>query len=823
MSRLIKVLERGNPLLIIIYLFGILLLMSLPPCRAQDASPVIVSSAIPSDRHPRAGEKVSVAINFDMTGSAYLLGSFSGTLTWDPALLQYQGHSGILAGFSGEVEDLSVGDGVIIFRGFNSTGRGEVFDILVLHFMAREPGGNSTTMELEYLGITAPHSSFNLMPFLIVNKTVLRIGRNFAPNIQLPVTFYHFGAHPVGSTTTQVFWINNIGTEALLVSATEITGSAAGEFAILEGGAPFTVLPWQGHPLIVGFTPASAGAKTARLNIYSNDPDENPAIIDLAGTGLNPPSGVVVSAAVPSNPEPQSGDTLSAGIRVDMSGMAAPNHLLGSFTGTLTWDPAVLQYYGNSGVLQGFTGMVDDGNASAGVLIFNGAKAAGQGGAFDILKIHFTAAGEEGSSTSIDLEYIGMLAAFTFADLMAFLTIRDGMVTVQAASANHRPVLTPIADQTMAENQILTVAASATDPDGDALVLTALHLPPFASFLDQGNGSGVFTFAPGFDAAGYYPGITVVASDDGDPVLADTVSFSLSVIDVNRAPVLEAIANLALTAGETLHVPVLAIDPDGDSLVLAVQQLPPFGSFTDNGDGSGLILFTPSASDTGSYPGIMAIAMDNAPIPQSDTVSFSLAVTGASQDHNPPDCLLLGVAPGPPVTLQVRLQDGESGLAHVSVLVAVNADVNLPAFTPGTTDPVIVTATKIDPNHSSTLTLEVFDVAGHSTTCDPVYTLLSSVTPDHFTLEQNYPNPFNPTTTIEFGVASPDTKVSLKVYNLTGQLVKTLMNGEVVNSGYYRVTWNGTTDEGDPVAAGVYLCRMAAGGFAQTRRMMLVK
>ncbi len=627
MSRLIKVLERGNPLLIIMYLFGILLLMSLPPCRAQDASPVIVSSAIPSDRHPRAGEKVSVAINFDMTGSAYRLGSFSGTLTWDPALLQYQGHSGILAGFSGEVEDLSVGDGVIIFRGFNSTGRGEVFDILVLHLTAREPGGNATTVELEYLGITAPHSSSNLMPFLVVNNAVLRICSNFAPNIQLPVMFYHFGAHPVGSTTTQVFWINNIGTEALLVSATEITGSAAGEFAILEGGAPFTVLPWQGHPLIVGFTPASAGAKTARLNIYSNDPDENPAIIDLAGTGLNPPSGVVVSAAVPSNPEPQSGDTLSAAIRVDMSGMAAPDHLLGSFTGTLTWDPAVLQYYGNSGVLQGFTGMVDDGNASAGVLIFNGAKAAGQGGAFDILEIHFTAAGEEGSSTSIDLEYIGMLAAFTFADLMTFLTTRDGMVTV----------------------------------------------------------------------------------------------------------------------------------------------------------------------------------------------------AGANQDHNPPDCVLLGINPGPPVTLQVRLQDGESGLAHVSVLVAVNAEVDIPAFTPGTTDPVIVTATKIDPNLSSTLTLEVFDVAGHSTTCDPVYTLLSSVTPEQFRLEQNYPNPFNPTTTIEFGVASPDTKVSLKVYNLTGQLVKTLMNEEVVNSGYYRVTWNGTTDEGDPVAAGVYLCRMAAGGFAQTRRMMLVK
>lgn len=820
---LLKVLRGENPLFTVIYLFAILFLINLSPGRAQDLSPVIVSSAIPSHWHPRAGEKVSITVHFDMTGSPYLLGSFSGTLTWNPALLQYQGHSGILAGFSGKVEDLVAGDGAIIFRGSHPAGRGGVFNILELHFLVREPGGHSATLELKYSGINAPLSSYNLMPFLRVDTTVLRIGANLDPNIQLPVTFYHFGAHTVGSTTTRVFWINNIGAEPLLVSATEITDSAGGEFTILEGGAPFTVLPWQGHSLVVAFTPASAGEKAARLNIYSNDPDENPAIIDLAGTGLNPPSGVVTSAAIPSSPALQSGDTLSVSVRVDMSGMSLPYQLLGSFTGMLTWDPVVLQYTGNSGILQGFSGVVDDTNASEGVLLFNGAKATGQEGAFDIVKINFAAAGEEESSTPLDLEYIGMLTAVTFTNLLPFLVIQDGMVMVQPANINHRPVLTPIADQFMAENQVLTVEVTATDPDEDALVLTALHLPPFASFFDQGNGSGAFTFAPGFEAAGYYPDITVIASDDGDPVLADTISFSLRVSNVNRPPVLEAIANLTLTAGETLHVPLLATDPDGDSLTLTVHQLPAFGSFTNNGDGSGLIRFTPAASDTGSYPGIMVIVTDNDQIPLSDTASFSLTVSAADQDHNPPDCALLGINPGPPATLQVRLQDGESGLAQVKVLVAVNVEVDIPVFIPGTTDPVIVSATKIDPNRSSTLTLEVFDLAGHSITCDPVYTLLSSVTPENFTLAQNYPNPFNPTTTIEFAVAASHTRVSLKIYDLTGRLVKTLINEKVLPGGYYRVTWNGTTDKGDPAAAGVYLYRMAAGDFARTRRMMLLK
>jgi hypothetical protein len=88
--------------------------------------------------------------------------------------------------------------------------------------------------------------------------------------------------------------------------------------------------------------------------------------------------------------------------------------------------------------------------------------------------------------------------------------------------------------------------------------------------------------------------------------------------------------------------------------------------------------------------------------------------------------------------------------------------------------------------------------------------------PTQFYLAQNYPNPFNSTTVINY--ATPKTaRVRLEIFNGLGQRVTTLVD-EVQPSGYYSYPW-GT----DAMASGVYLYRMTAGPFMQTRRMILVK
>ena len=88
--------------------------------------------------------------------------------------------------------------------------------------------------------------------------------------------------------------------------------------------------------------------------------------------------------------------------------------------------------------------------------------------------------------------------------------------------------------------------------------------------------------------------------------------------------------------------------------------------------------------------------------------------------------------------------------------------------------------------------------------------------PGKFVLYQSYPNPFNPVATISYDISKPG-EVSLKVYNILGQEVETLVN-EFKNSGKYSVQFNGSG-----LASGVYLYRLKVNDFTDIKKMILVK
>ncbi len=89
------------------------------------------------------------------------------------------------------------------------------------------------------------------------------------------------------------------------------------------------------------------------------------------------------------------------------------------------------------------------------------------------------------------------------------------------------------------------------------------------------------------------------------------------------------------------------------------------------------------------------------------------------------------------------------------------------------------------------------------------------------TLHGNYPNPFNPSTTIRYALAE-ESRVSLKVYNMLGQEVVTLVD-EIQSAGERSAVWNGRTASGNQVAAGVYLYTLATGNLVQTSKMIIIK
>jgi len=98
--------------------------------------------------------------------------------------------------------------------------------------------------------------------------------------------------------------------------------------------------------------------------------------------------------------------------------------------------------------------------------------------------------------------------------------------------------------------------------------------------------------------------------------------------------------------------------------------------------------------------------------------------------------------------------------------------------------------------------------------------------PKTFELDQNYPNPFNPTTTIQFKVQGSKFKVpchtTLKIYNILGETVKTLVN-EFKNEGSYTVVWDGKDEKGEEVSSGIYFYQLKVGEYTEAKKMLLLR
>jgi len=105
----------------------------------------------------------------------------------------------------------------------------------------------------------------------------------------------------------------------------------------------------------------------------------------------------------------------------------------------------------------------------------------------------------------------------------------------------------------------------------------------------------------------------------------------------------------------------------------------------------------------------------------------------------------------------------------------------------------------------------------------PALETTSESVPQTFALQQNYPNPFNPSTTIEFGIPENHRGyVSLRIYNMLGEVVRELVAGELA-PGNYRQIWDGLDNAGRRLASGLYMYQLRAGSFSATRKLVLMK
>ncbi|PID30028.1 MAG: hypothetical protein CSB55_00360, partial [Candidatus Cloacimonadota bacterium] len=163
---------------------------------------------------------------------------------------------------------------------------------------------------------------------------------------------------------------------------------------------------------------------------------------------------------------------------------------------------------------------------------------------------------------------------------------------------------------------------------------------------------------------------------------------------------------------------------------------------------------------------------------------------------------------------EVDVTDIDSDLDYVWTINDENQNINASSMT-------------YNFDSAGTFTIKV-EISDEDNTLEQQWTVISTVTendnvnaPKVTQLLQNSPNPFNPNTYVRFDLGK-DCKVKIDIYNVKGQLVKTLKN-EIMSAGSHSVEWNGLTDNGEKSASGVYFIRMTTDNYRSMKKALMLK
>jgi len=162
-------------------------------------------------------------------------------------------------------------------------------------------------------------------------------------------------------------------------------------------------------------------------------------------------------------------------------------------------------------------------------------------------------------------------------------------------SVNHSPILNPIGNKTANEGALLEFPITATDPDNDPLTYSANNLPAGANFNPTTH---IFSWTPTYGQAGTYSNIHFEITDGS---LTDSENITITVSNVNRAPVLDPIGEKSGVIGIEMSFTITASDPDENSLTYSASNLP-IGAIFDTSTHK--FSWTPNYDQAGVYEGV---------------------------------------------------------------------------------------------------------------------------------------------------------------------------------------------------------------------------
>ncbi len=186
------------------------------------------------------------------------------------------------------------------------------------------------------------------------------------------------------------------------------------------------------------------------------------------------------------------------------------------------------------------------------------------------------------------------------------------------------PHIGPIPEKYVGEGQHLEFIVLSTDPNDDDIELVAEMLPTNAAFYDSGNGHGRFYFDPDYTQVGFYQ-VRFIATST---IYADTGMADITVYNTNRPPILEPIGTRMVHVGSLLEFGISGYDPDGNIPSFHAYDLPGDASFSDFGDGTAQLSWTPDPADLGNHTALF-VASDS-DLADSEYVTITVQDTGSS-------------------------------------------------------------------------------------------------------------------------------------------------------------------------------------------------
>lgn len=237
---------------------------------------------------------------------------------------------------------------------------------------------------------------------------------------------------------------------------------------------------------------------------------------------------------------------------------------------------------------------------------------------------------------------------------------------IDVLNANGAPTVAPIANRSVDVGAALDFTVTASDPEGDPLVLSATGLPAFATFTDLGNGTAAIHAAPQPGDRGNYP-ITVSARDNGGgtpaAALTGQASFVLTANSPNEPPRIGFVGNKVALVGQPLTFTASIADADQDPLTFSASGLPAGATFAATGVyGVGQFQWTPTAGQIGTHPVTLRVADSGAGDPgriltDAETIDIVVRAANAAPALQP-----IGgqqVAEGAALVVQLAAADGD--------------------------------------------------------------------------------------------------------------------------------------------------------------------